>query len=108
MWRTASLVDVGRFDEAIAVAERTLAAAERANHIYSVAYAKLWLGRALLDRGDVDRAVPWLEQSHTLILSWHIVDIAPVTAVTLGQAWVWRDGIERGWSCWRGCAHGLG
>ena len=98
MWRTASLVDVGRFDEAIAVAERTLAAAERANHIYSVAYAKLWLGRALLDRGDVDRAVPWLEQSHTLILSWHIVDIAPVTAVTLGQAWVLagrhREGLE--------------
>jgi DNA-binding SARP family transcriptional activator len=88
MWRTGSLADLGRFDEAVALARRTLAMAEAADHLYSIAYAHLWLGRVHLDRYDLERALPALERSHELVHRWGIADLAPGTAATLGHAWV--------------------
>jgi tetratricopeptide (TPR) repeat protein len=96
MWRVGSLAALGRLDDAVALAERTLAAAESADHPYSIAYAQSWLGRVHLDRGDLERALPALERSHALIETWQIGDIAPGTAAALGHAWVLVGRVEDG------------
>ena len=61
-----SLAELGEFDEAIARAEEGIRLAEAAGHVYSLAYACLGLGGALLRRGRLGAAQGVLERGLAL------------------------------------------
>ena len=86
----AELADVlsqrGRFDEAIGHAEAAVQIAEVADHPYTLHQGLFDLGRALLRRGDLARAIQFLERCHNLCCTWQIVAGTPVVAATLGVA----------------------
>jgi tetratricopeptide (TPR) repeat protein len=87
-WLALSLAELGRVDEAVAIAEEAHAAAEAVNHPYSLAFAKSTLGRLHLARGAADAAVPILEQALALIESRDIVLNLATTRSQLGYAYV--------------------
>jgi DNA-binding SARP family transcriptional activator len=87
----AALADVlsqlGRFDEAIGHAEAAVQIAEVANHLYTLQGGLFDLGRALLRRGALPRAIQCLERCHDLCGTWQIVAATPILAATLGAAY---------------------
>ena len=87
-WLSLSLAELGRFDEAVAIAEEAHTAAEAVNHPYSLAFAKATLGRLHLARGAVEAAVPILEQALGLIESRSIVLNLATTRAQLGHAYM--------------------
>jgi DNA-binding SARP family transcriptional activator len=86
-WQALSLAELGRVDEAIAIAEEAHAAAEAVNHPYSLAFAKSTLGRLHLARGAVTTAIPILEQALGLVESRGIVLDLATTRSQLGYAY---------------------
>lgn len=87
-WLAMSLAEVGRFEEAVAEAERARAEAEVGQQIYTIFYAIFQLGRVHLVRGAGDRAVELLEQSAALAEAWHIGLMRGGCADHLARAYV--------------------
>jgi class 3 adenylate cyclase/tetratricopeptide (TPR) repeat protein len=81
----ASLADVlaqlGRFDEAIGRADAAVRTAEAADHPFTLSSGLSGLGRVLLRRGDLPRAIRVLERCLDLCRTWQFtVAISPIAA----------------------------
>jgi DNA-binding SARP family transcriptional activator/tetratricopeptide (TPR) repeat protein len=96
LWLALSLSELGRCDEAVAIAEEAHAAAEAVNHPYSLAFAKSTLGRLHLSRGAPETAIPVLEQALRLIQSRGIALNLAGTRSHLGYAYVLTGRIAEG------------
>jgi len=96
LWLALSLSELGRFDEAVAIAEEAHAAAEAVSHPYSLAFAKSTLGRLHLSRGAPETAIPVLEQALRLIESRGIALNLAGTRSHLGYAYVLTARIAEG------------
>jgi tetratricopeptide (TPR) repeat protein len=81
------LSQLGRFDEAIGHAEAALQIAETADHPFTLFNGLLCRGLVDLRRGDVARAIPFLERCLHLCRTSQIVGVIPVVAATLGAAY---------------------
>jgi tetratricopeptide (TPR) repeat protein len=56
------LIELGEFEEAAACGEQAMKIAETVDHLYSRLFAYYGAGTLALCRGDVERAIPVLEQ----------------------------------------------
>ena len=94
-WSGACLADVlsqlGWFGEAIGHAEAAVRIAEAADHPWTLLWGLLELGRAHLRRGDLPRAIQFLERCLDLCRAWQFVDGTPYVAATLGAAYALAD-----------------
>jgi DNA-binding SARP family transcriptional activator len=60
-WQAVLLAELGRFDDALRLAQEALDRAESVRNLFSIAFARYALARVLLIRGDNDRALALLE-----------------------------------------------
>ena len=88
-WLAWSLAELGEFAEGMAPGEEALQMAEAAGHPYSVVTACYGLGLLYLRRGDLDRAIPVLEQGLGVCQAWglHALSFHGVASF-LGAAYV--------------------
>ena len=93
-----ALGETGHFAEAIRVGDEGIMIAEEAGHVFSQIYAYLFVGNALLRRGDFERSLPPLVRSFELCNSTRAKLLFPLSAATLGFAQVrlgaLRDGLR--------------
>jgi class 3 adenylate cyclase/tetratricopeptide (TPR) repeat protein len=82
-----ALNNLSRFDEAIGHAEAAVRIAEENDHPWTLLFGLLFLGWAHLNRGDLLRAVKFLERSLDVGRTWQFVDRIPDVAVGLGYAY---------------------
>ncbi len=93
-----ALGELGHFAEAIRVGDEGILIAEEAGHVFSQIYAYLFVGNALLRKGDFERSLPPLVRSFELCNSTRAKLLFPLSAATLGYAQVrlgdLRDGLR--------------
>ncbi|MDJ0607889.1 MAG: AAA family ATPase [Kiloniellales bacterium] len=93
-----ALGELGHFAEAIRVGDEGIMIAEEAGHVFSQIYAYLFVGNALLRKGDFERSLPPLVRSFELCNSTRAKLLFPLSAATLGYAQVrlgaLRDGLR--------------
>jgi class 3 adenylate cyclase/tetratricopeptide (TPR) repeat protein len=82
-----ALSQLGRFDEAIARAEAGVQIAEAADQPFALSRGFLILGCTHLRRGDLPRAIRFLERSLELCRTWEFTNRAPLVAAALGAAY---------------------
>ena len=87
IWLATSLAELGRFDEAIPIGESAVTAAETVQQLYTIGYTNLVLGYIYLGRGDLARALPVVERSHALALTWQIGLLGPGSTMALAQVY---------------------
>jgi tetratricopeptide (TPR) repeat protein len=71
-WLALTLSSLGRFVEAMAHAQAALRIAQASDHPFSVAEALTATGSVLLEQGELDPAIEWLERARVLIREWHL------------------------------------
>ncbi len=81
-----SLGELGRFREALRIGDEALRLADESGHSFSQIYASLFVGIALLRKGDFERSVPLLERAHESCLVTQIRLLLPLSAASLGYA----------------------
>jgi class 3 adenylate cyclase/tetratricopeptide (TPR) repeat protein len=88
-WLVWSLAELGEFAEGMAPGEEAIQMAEAAGHPYSLIHACYGLGFFHLRRGDLDRAIPVLEQGLEVCNAWglHALSFHGVASF-LGAAYV--------------------
>ncbi len=86
-WLASSLSELGRFDEAIALARQGVADGEAADHAYSITAASCGLGIALLRRGDPAQAIPVVERAAALTRSGDFAALSAWITAMLGSAY---------------------
>ena len=84
---TWSLIELGRFEEAIATSDESLQIANIAGHGYSHAFAEYTSGYIYLRRGEAERALTRLEHGYGLVRSMHFRLDLPFAAGFLGYAY---------------------
>jgi len=87
-WLAAALAELGRFTEAIELAQRGIAEGEEARHAYSITAASCGLGVALLRRGDLELAIPVVERAAELTRSGDFAFLSAWITGMLGNAYV--------------------
>jgi tetratricopeptide (TPR) repeat protein len=87
IYLVSSLIELGEFAEAKLVAEEAVRIAERANHIYSRAFAYYGMGATLTLQGDLSRGIGILEKGLELCRSWNLRLILPLLGTSLGHAY---------------------
>ncbi len=93
-----SLGELGRFREALQVGDEALRIADDGQHSFSQIYACLFVGNALLRKGDFARSIPLLERAHEACLVTQIRLLLPISAASLGYALVRTGQISQGLS----------
>ena len=88
MNKVAALVELGRFEEALACVERGVRRAEEQNHHLALALNGYSRGRIALAKGDAEAAIPILERSVTFCLETRYSVAFPVAASWLGAAYL--------------------
>ena len=86
--KVVALVELGRFDEALACADRGFRRAEALNHHFGLALTGYARGRVALGKGDAETAIPALERSVTFCLETRYTIAFPVAAGWLGSAYL--------------------
>ena len=81
-----SLGELGRFREALTIGDEALRLADESGHSFSQIYASLFVGIALLRKGDFTRSLPLLERAHEACLVTQIRLLLPLSAAALGYA----------------------
>jgi DNA-binding winged helix-turn-helix (wHTH) protein/tetratricopeptide (TPR) repeat protein len=82
-----SLVELGDFDEGIGLGAEALQIAEAVGHPFSLYQSCRSLGELYLRKGELDRAIPFLERCLTLSQEAHLQHGSPLVASTLGAAY---------------------
>lgn len=95
-WFAFALVELGRFDEAIACLEEARPVVETIEHPYSLMRIHFALGLVHLERGHLARALPALERASALVERWDIALDRPANASALGLAYVLSGRCEVG------------
>ena len=95
-WFAFALVELGRFDEAIACLEEARPVVETIEHPYSLMRIHFALGLVHLERGHLARALPALERASALVERWDIALDRPANASALGLAYVLSGRCEAG------------
>ena len=86
--KVAALVELGRFDEALACADRGWRRAEELNHHLGRAVTGYARGRIALLKGDAAVAIPALERSVTFCVETQYTIAFPIAAGWLGSAYL--------------------
>jgi len=86
--KVAALVELGRFDEALACADRGWRRAKELNHHLGLALTGYTRGRIALGKGDTDTAIPVLERSVAFCVETRYTVAFPVAAGWLGSAYL--------------------
>jgi tetratricopeptide (TPR) repeat protein len=81
------LIELGEFDEAAAHGDQAIKIAEAVDHVYSRLFAYYGVGTLALFRGDVDSAIPLLEQGFTGCEAAHVPLMLPLLGASLGAAY---------------------
>jgi tetratricopeptide (TPR) repeat protein len=87
IYLVCSLAELGEFAAAAHHADEAIRVAERATHVYSVAFAHYGAGTVMALRGDVDRSIASLEHGLDLCRSWNLPLMLPLLATSLGHAY---------------------
>ena len=74
------LGEIGQFTEGIALGEEAIRIAEEANHAFSLGQAYINLGVLYIRKGDVERAIAYLERGKA------VVGVSKVSALSIGFA----------------------
>jgi DNA-binding SARP family transcriptional activator len=82
-----ALTGLGAFEEGIAHGQEAVRRAAADEDLYAVTQAQAFLGRLLVVRGDLTRAIPLLEQTLRLARDADIPDTLASTTVALGEAY---------------------
>jgi class 3 adenylate cyclase/tetratricopeptide (TPR) repeat protein len=91
-----ALGELGRFEEAIRVGDEGVRIAEETGHVFSQIYAYLFVGNALLRKGDFQRGLQPLSHSYDLCKATRAKLLLPLSAASLGYAHVRMGKISRG------------
>jgi tetratricopeptide (TPR) repeat protein len=83
-----ALGELGFFAEAIKIGDEGIRIAEENGHVFSQIYANLFVGNALLRKGDFERSLPPLSRSFELCSAIHAKLLYPLSAASLGYAHV--------------------
>jgi len=83
-----TLAELGDFDEAIAVGEQGVEIAQAAEHATSVATAQWGLGLPHLLRGNIEKALPFLQDAVIACREMNLRTYFHWTAPTLGRAYL--------------------
>jgi len=86
--KVAALVELGRFDDGLVLADHALRRAEEVNHDIGLALAGYVRGRVALGRGDTETAIPLLERSVTFCVERPFRTAFPVAAGWLGAVYL--------------------
>jgi tetratricopeptide (TPR) repeat protein len=95
-WMAFSLVDLGAFAEAIAIGEEALRIAEEVDTAHAQVLAAHVIGLVYLCQGDIDRAIPLLEQTFHRCQVGHIPLGSRLLASALGYAYALCGRITEG------------
>jgi len=87
IYLVGSLAELGEFAAAARYADEAIRVAERASHVYSVAFAHYGAGTVMALRGDVERSIGSLEHGLELCRSWNLPLMLPLLASSLGHAY---------------------
>jgi class 3 adenylate cyclase/tetratricopeptide (TPR) repeat protein len=90
----SSLIELGRFAEALTCAEEGVRIAEAVGHPYSRAYAGLAVGYLFLRKGELEPAIRRLEQDLALCRATDIRFLFPFVASFLGSAYTLSGRVE--------------
>jgi class 3 adenylate cyclase/tetratricopeptide (TPR) repeat protein len=82
-----SLIELGRFNEAISLGADALGIAERLDHPFSISAANSAMGRVYLRKGEFESAVCVLEKSLAISQSANIPLLFPFSAAPLGAVY---------------------
>ncbi|MCG8597684.1 MAG: AAA family ATPase [Kiloniellales bacterium] len=91
-----SLGELGRFREALQIGDEALRLADDSGHSFSQIYACLFVGNALLRKGDFTRSIPLLERAYEACRTTQIRLLLPLSAASLGYALVRTGQIAQG------------
>ena len=91
-----ALGELGQFDEAAKVGDEGIQNAEEAGHVFSQIHAYLFVSHALLKKGDFERSLPTLLRSYDLCKSTRATLLFPVSAASLGYAYVRLGNLSEG------------
>jgi tetratricopeptide (TPR) repeat protein len=91
-----TLIEVGRFDEALARAERALEMSEAANDAFNLVHVRFAMGYAHLRRGDFARAIAVLEQGLEIARARSVAFLEPATSGALGSAYAYSGRTAEG------------
>ena len=95
-WLSYCLVELGAFTEGLAMAEEGLRLAETVNYPFTMTEACYGVGVVYLRQGDVQRAIPRLEQALGLCQDWHVLTMLPGQAAALGLAYALEGRVAAG------------
>jgi tetratricopeptide (TPR) repeat protein len=95
-WLSYCHAELGAFIEGLALAEEGLRIAETVNHPFTQSEACSGVSGVYLRRGDVQRAIPLLEQALGLCQDWHIALFVPGLTATLGVAYALAGQVDAG------------
>jgi len=95
-WLSYCLVELGVFTEGLALAEEGLRLAETVNYPFTMTEACYGVGVVYLRQGDVQRAIPRLEQALGLCQDWHVLTMVPGQAAALGLAYALEGRVAAG------------
>ena len=91
-----TLGELGQFDRAIKIGDEGIRISEETGHVFSQIYANLFVGNALLRKGDFERSLPPLSQSFELCRATRATLLYPLSAASLGYAHVRLGDRSRG------------
>lgn len=94
-WACA-LGELGRFEDAIKVGDESIRIAEQSGHAFSQIHANVFVGNALLRKGDFERSLPPLLRSFELCETTRARLLFPLSAASLGYAYVRMGDVPRG------------
>ncbi|HZP35367.1 MAG TPA: AAA family ATPase [Methylomirabilota bacterium] len=95
-WLALCLAEVGRFSEALDVANEAMRIAGDSDHPSSLTSAHVAVGRVHVRRGQILTSVPILERGLELCRRWNIRLLFPFLAESLGLAYSYSGRVDAG------------
>jgi tetratricopeptide (TPR) repeat protein len=89
-----SLLELGELAEAEAMAEEAVRLADAVNHAYSRSLIYHIRARIHLAKGEVAAAVALMEEAWRICVDLEIIQMYPVTAARLGEAYLYAGNID--------------
>lgn len=91
-----ALGELGRFAEAVQIGDEGISIADEVGHGFSQVYANLYVGNAVLRKGDFERSLPLLQRCYELCDVKGSKLLLPLSAASLGYAYAQVGDVDRG------------